>query len=435
VVRWFMKDWAARFRHMLAKKDFVGLLASTLALGMGFSFVSPFMSLWGLTELGLSAWQFGLFMTAMSLSSVGVGLALARFSDTRISRKAILVAGALAGVLGYAGYAYIRQPWLLVLIAVTLIALASVCFSQLFASVRERYAGEGVLSEEAGVTMGVVRACFSVAWMAGPAIGAALMVRYGFTTLFMGAAGLYLLFLLGVIRFVPHQPRTEPVSMAARVPMWRSLRRPDLLACFVAFVLIFAAFAMNMMNLPIAVMQVLGGTGGDLGIIFAVGPVVELPLMLWFGLLAARGHQLRLIRLGAAAGVLYFAFILFAQAPWQVYFIQALAGVVFAIITNVAIVFFQDLLPGQAGLATTVFTNSSQIGNLLGFLGFGFLADAIGSRGLFAVGLAATIGTFVIMMFFRPRPAHSVPLAAEGLAFQATPAARQPGSCVGGGGR
>src|SRR5690606_27250365 len=120
------------------------------------------------------------------------------------------------------------------------------------------------------------------------------------------AAALYALFVIGVIRFVPFQRRPSIPSAATRIPVAQTLRRPDLLACFIAFALVFAAFAMNMMNLPLAVSHALGGSARDLGIIFGIGPVVEIPLMLWFGQLAARGHQLRLIRIGAVGAVVYF---------------------------------------------------------------------------------------------------------------------------------
>src|SRR5690606_3531279 len=142
-----------------------------------------------------------------------------------------------------------------------------------FATARERFAGEGTLAADAGVTLSVVRVCFSFAWTLGPAIAATIMAAKGFTALFLTAAALYALFVIGVIRFVPFQRRPSIPSAATRIPVAHTLRRPDLLACFIAFALVFAAFAMNMMNLPLAVSHALGGSARDLGIIFGIGPV------------------------------------------------------------------------------------------------------------------------------------------------------------------
>lgn len=398
-----MISWARHTWHLLRQPGFAGFLGATFALGMGFSFVIPFLSLWGTQEVGFTALQFGLFMTLTSLSAIGLGTVLARWSDTRVPRKVMLLIGATCGVLGYTGYAFVREPLVLVSIGVTLIALSSICFSQLFATARDWFAGDAAVTRDAGITLSIVRVCFSFAWTVGPALGAAIMVHFDFIGLFLGAASLYFLFLLGVWRFAPYQPRPVTVSAAARVPVWQTLRRPDLLGYFVAFVAFFAAFAMNMMNLPLAVSHVLGGTSGDLGIIFGVGPVVEIPLMLWFGQMAARGRQLALIRFGGIVAVAYFALLLLATEVWHVYFIQILSGTAFAIMGNVAIVFFQDLVPGQPGLATTLFANSTSLGNLLGYLGFGTLAAPLGPRGLFGVGVVGAVLCCVLLLRVRPR--------------------------------
>ncbi|HEX2101068.1 MAG TPA: MFS transporter, partial [Candidatus Synoicihabitans sp.] len=95
----------------------------------------------------------------------------------------------------------------------------------------------------------------------------------------------------------------------------RVLTRRDILIVFAAFLLVFAAHAINAMNLPLMLTQVLGASRRDFGIVYGVGPVAELPLMLWFGHLAARGYQLGLIRIGAAVTVAYFLLLHVATAP------------------------------------------------------------------------------------------------------------------------
>lgn len=397
------RSWGRYTQLLLRQRGFVGFLGATFALGLGYSFVLPYLSLWGTSAVGFSRLEFGLFMTVTSVCAIATSTVLARWSDTRVSRKLLLLVGSAGGALGYAGYAILREPVLLLLVGVTAIALASVCFSQLFATARDWFASELTLGRDIGIALSIVRVCFSFAWTAGPAVGAVLMARHGFAGLFLGAAALYLVFFLGVWRFVPREVGSATRRTAAHLPVWESLRRPDLLGYFACFVLIFAAFTMNMMNLPLVVAQELGGTSRDLGIIFGVGPAVEIPLMLWFGHLATRGHQLALIRLGGWTTVLYFAALLLAREPWHVYPIQILSGVSFAILANVAIGFFQDLLPGQAGLATTIFANASHVGNLFGYFGFGALASTLPPRGLFAAGMVSAAIAAILLMAIQPR--------------------------------
>jgi MFS transporter, SET family, sugar efflux transporter len=403
-----MDEFFSRFRAIMRQPNFAGLLAGTFALGMAFSFVVPFMSMWGTQEIGMRSFVFGSFMTVTSLSAIVLSTTLARWSDTHVPRKIMLVLGSSAGALGYCGYAFVHEPVLLICIGATMLALASICFSQLFAHVREEF-GSG---EHAGVDprfrMSIVRVSFSVAWMAGPAIGAMMMGRFGFRGVFLGAAALYLIFLASVVRFVPLQSRSHAARQAARQPVWQVLMRGDIAACFGAFLLFFAAHAINMMNLPLMATKVLGGSPHHLGIIFGVGPVVEVPLMLWFGHLAARGHQMNLIRLGALSSVFYFFGLSFVQAPWQIYPLQVLSGISFAIMSNIAIVFFQDLVPGQAGLATTIFANASQVGNLVGYFCFGALVEGVGHRGVFAICGTFTAVTLALLLVYRRRSSDVV---------------------------
>lgn len=205
-----LRTWGASIH---AQPGFSGLLGTTLALGIAHSFVVPYLALWATEEIGFSSREFGVFMTAAALCAVVVGTVTARWSDVAISRRTALTIGALGGVSGYFGYAFVDEPVVLVGIAVTAIALSTICFPQLFAHVRERFDGRRTDTARGGLLMSLVRACFSVAWTAGPAVGAVVVHYFGFRGLFISAATLYLLFLFGVRRFVPHTPpQAQPAA-------------------------------------------------------------------------------------------------------------------------------------------------------------------------------------------------------------------------------
>ena len=60
-------------------------------------------------------------------------------------------------------------------------------------------------------------------------------------------------------------------------------------------------------------------------------------------------------------------------------------------ISNVGILFFQELVPGQPGLATAIYTNATNLGNLLGYFCFSALAERLGHRRLFIASAVLTI--------------------------------------------
>ncbi len=383
--------------------SYLGLLGTTVLLGLGYSFVYPFLSLWGTQHIGLSPVQFSLFMTVVMGSAMIWNLGIGHLSDHVGTRRSWLLLGAGAATLGFTGYATLTQPLLLTAVGALIIGVSSICFPQLFAHVREwSIAREDHGSRRpAHITMSQVRVCFSLAWTVGPATAAAVLARVDYSGLFLTSAAIYGLFFLGIWRFVHVVPRAVEATPAPRTSLREALLQRDLLIGFVALALNFAAHALNLLNLPLLISDELGGTTRDLGIALCIGPVVELPLMLWFGRCATRRGRYRLMILGLVGTALYFAGLSVAQTPFQVFLVQPFSGLSFAILTNVAIVFFQDLRPHQAGLTTSVFSNAGNFGNLLGYLSFGFAVDLTGHHGLPFIATGLGVLGLIVFLFMR----------------------------------
>ena len=390
-------------RTIFAQPRFPGLLVSTLVMGIALSFFSPFISTWGTQEVGMSPPAFSLFMTLTSLCGIVCGTTLGRLSDTHFSRRHILILSAIGGALGYFGYAQLRNPILLCFVGCTVLALSAGSFAQLFAHVREEYHSSTGPSIAPGLMMSVLRIGFSFAWTVGPATGSVILVAFGFRGLFSVAALLWCLFLVGIFLFVPHRERPKRESSSPQDSIWKILKRPDVSISFTAFVVLFAAMSINMMNLPLAIIHELGGSNRDFGIVFGIGPLVEIPMMIWFGLLAARGHQTKLIRLGFLLAILYFVGLSFSHAIWQVYLLQIVSGTLISINSNVGITYFQDLMPDQPGLTTALFSNSMAAGNLIGVLSFGFVVQSAGYRGVFIACAALSFVASLIIFLNRAK--------------------------------
>lgn len=387
---------------------FFGLLCANVALGMAYSFVVPFMSIWGTEYVGMNHTWFGIFMTLTALSGIILSTLLARWSDTHIPRKPMLMLGSLGGIIGYVAYAFVREPWVLTLFGCFALGVSTVSFSQIFAHVREELNRPELSHVDAPYLMSLLRISFSLAWTVGPAIGASVMIHYGFRGIFLGAAGLYGIFLIGVVLFVPMRPHPPGAHAAKKESMRLALTRGDILASFTAFVLVFAAHSISLLNLPLMVKEDLGGDARNIGIIYGIAPFVEMPLMLWSGRAAAKGHMMALLRIGALATVVYFAALTFVHAPFHIYPMQVLSAVSIAILTNVTIPFYQELLPTQPGLATTIYSNSFSAGSLVGYFAFGFLVAPFGHRGLFYFCSGLSAITLVILLFYRHRPSRGI---------------------------
>jgi SET family sugar efflux transporter-like MFS transporter len=385
-------------RRLLADRDYRVLLLANVLVGVAYSFVIPFLSLFGTREVGLRPMAFSLFMTATSLGSVTFSTLLARWSDARWARRSVLLVGGLAGGLGYLGYAFVRDVAWLTLIGVLLLGVASVTFSQLFAYARDLFARRGVPTGEIPLYMNVFRLFFALSWTVGPAIAAWVMQSSGFRGLFLVAASFFALFAALVAGFVPHVPPTAAARQAAQaVPLKQALRSPGLLPHLAAFVVYFACSSMGMMNLPLLLLGPLHGTTHHVGIAYSVAPFFELPLMLLMGVWATRVPSRRLIQGVFVLAVVYYAALSCVQTPWQVYPVQVLSAAIVAVTSGIAITFFQDFLPSQPGSATNLYSNAQRVGSTTGYLLLGVLTESFGTRGVFfACALGCAVAASIV---------------------------------------
>ena len=375
-----------------------------LLLGLTYSFVVPFMSMFGTREVGMSHFGFGVFMTLTSSSGIVISTFLARYSDTHWSRKSVLLLGGATGALGYLGYAFVRDPLLLTLIGATLLGTASISFGQIFAYARDTLELSRIERSEIPFYMNFIRLFFALAWTVGPAIAAYLMTHYSFRVTFVAAALGYVLFCVLVALFVPRLPPSEASRKAARaLPLSLALKNVQLVAHFSAFVLYFCCSTMGMMNLPLLLLNELGGSERDVGIAYSVAPLLELPLMFYVGVLATRVEHAKLIIGALGLGVIYYAGLSLTHAAFQVFVLQGLSAAIVAVMSGVAITFFQNYLPNQAGSATNLYSTASRIGAIGGYLGFGVIGGELGHRAVFGVTVAFCAAAFAILIAFRQK--------------------------------
>jgi len=398
-------------RAFRALKDTPGLLVVlflSVLLGLAYSFVVPFMSMFGTREVGMSHFGFGVFMTTTSVSGIVISTFLARSSDTHWSRKSVLLLGGLSGALGYLGYAFVRNPLALTGIGAILLGTSSISFGQVFAYARDTLEESTIEQYEVPFYMNFIRLFFALAWTVGPAIAAHLMTHYSYRVTFCAAASTYVAFSVLVALFVPWRPPSEASREAARaMPLSLAFKNRQLLAHFLAFCLYFCCSTMAMMNLPLLILGELGGAPRDVGTAYSLAPLFELPLMFYVGVLATRLEHEKIIACAIALAAVYYAGLCFTSAPVQVFFLQALSAAVVAVMSGVAITFFQNYLPNQAGSATNLYSTASRIGAIGGYLGFGAIGGALGHRAVFGVTVALCASALAILLAFRKPAALS----------------------------
>ncbi|PLT28790.1 sugar efflux transporter [Peribacillus deserti] len=379
------------------------LFLLNIIYGLGMSFFAPFSSIFGIDEVGMSNMGFGLFMTIMAVGGVVISSYIAKKSDTTLSRRKILIYSSLAGAIGYILFAYLRNYYALALTGFFVLGSAAATVPQLWAYARDALTHAKVPNEETPLIMNIFRMFFALSWVGGPALGAWLVMVFDFKGLFFFVAACYLLGSITAIFLLKDIARQELPSQEA-IKVKKYIGKPHILANLAAAFLLYSASSIHMLNVPQFVTKVLDGTEMQVGIIFSVAPIFEVPMMIIIGILATRMDNSVLIKVGYFLAFIYFLIFGFVSEPWQIYPLQILSAAQISITAGIAIAYFQDFIPEAPGTATTLYMNTTQIGSTTGYLLFGFISSMISYGQLITIyTIFAAIGCLFIAVYGKER--------------------------------
>ncbi|XVV00070.1 sugar efflux transporter [Actinosynnema sp. CA-248983] len=379
-----------------AARPFVPLLTVSLLSGVGYALAFPFMSLFLVKELGASPFATGAFLLCGALSSLVVSTLIGRLSDARAVRRNIMVVASVAGGVGYGLFALIRDYWLLLVVSVALLSVASALMPQLFAYARQVLERTG--STRAPLAISGLRTMMSVSWVGGPPLAAVLIDVSGFAGLY-GAAAVICLLGAGVTAFTLTEPGVvEPTESATD----GTGPRREIVFAAVAFTLLQGATSVGVVAMPLYITDVLHGSTSDAGLVLGLCAAVEIPLMLAFGALGMRVELRRIVLAGGVVALAYYGVMLVTSTTWQVAAAQLLHATVISAVMGVGISYFQDIAPDRPGYATTLYTNTMKVSGMLSGPLLA-LSAVFGYRSAYAIGLAMSALGLLFLLAARRR--------------------------------
>lgn len=177
--------------HRLSRRInpvYLAFMAVSFMIGVAGALQAPTLSLFLTREVAVRPFWVGLFYTVNAIAGIAVSILLAKRSDNRGDRRMLILFCCLMATANALLFAFNRDYLTLITFGVLLSALASVAMPQIFALARE-YADHS--AREVVMFSSVMRAQLSLAWVVGPPLSFALALNYGFTTMFVIAAGLF----------------------------------------------------------------------------------------------------------------------------------------------------------------------------------------------------------------------------------------------------
>ncbi|MCK7450906.1 sugar efflux transporter SetB [Enterobacter chengduensis] len=325
--------------------------------GIAGALQTPTLSLFLTNEVHVRPAMVGFFFTGSAIIGILVSQFLAGRSDRKGDRKSLIVFCCLLGVMACVLFAWNRNYFILLFIGVFLSSFGSTANPQLFALAREHADHTG---REAVMFSSVLRAQVSLAWVIGPPLAYALAMGFGFTVMYLSAAVAFVACGALVWFFLPSM-RKEPKVATGMLEAPRRNRR-DALLLFVICTLMWGTNSLYIINMPLFIIDELHLPEKLAGIMMGTAAGLEIPTMLIAGYYAKRFGKRFLMRIAAAAGLLFYIGMLTVHTPGLLLALQLLNAIYIGILAGIGMLYFQDLMPGQAGSATTLYTNTTRVG-------------------------------------------------------------------------
>ncbi|ENC0432025.1 sugar efflux transporter SetA [Escherichia coli] len=361
-------------------------------MGVAGALQAPTLSLFLSREVGAQPFWIGLFYTVNAIAGIGVSLWLAKRSDSQGDRRKLIIFCCLMAIGNALLFAFNRHYLTLITCGVLLASLANTAMPQLFALARE-YADNS--AREVVMFSSVMRAQLSLAWVIGPPLAFMLALNYGFTVMFSIAAGIFTLNLVLIAFMLPSVARVELPSENA-LSMQGGWQDSNVRMLFVASTLMWTCNTMYIIDMPLWISSELGLPDKLAGFLMGTAAGLEIPAMILAGYYVKRYGKRRMMVIAVAAGVLFYTGLILFHSRLALMTLQLFNAVFIGIVAGIGMLWFQDLMPGRAGAATTLFTNSISTGVILAGVIQGAIAQSWGHFAVYwVIAVISVIALFL----------------------------------------
>ncbi|HDX4484552.1 TPA: sugar efflux transporter SetB [Escherichia coli] len=361
--------------------------------GIAGALQTPTLSIFLTDEVHARPAMVGFFFTGSAVIGILVSQFLAGRSDKRGDRKSLIVFCCLLGVLACTLFAWNRNYFVLLFVGVFLSSFGSTANPQMFALAREHADKTG---REAVMFSSFLRAQVSLAWVIGPPLAYALAMGFSFTVMYLSAAVAFIVCGVMVWLFLPSMQKELPLATGT-VEAPRRNRR-DTLLLFVICTLMWGSNSLYLINMPLFIINELHLPEKLAGVMMGTAAGLEIPTMLIAGYFAKRLGKRFLMRVAAVGGVCFYAGMLMAHSPVILLGLQLLNAIFIGILGGIGMLYFQDLMPGQAGSATTLYTNTSRVGWIIAGSVAGIVAEIWNYHAVFWFAMVMIIATLFCLL-------------------------------------
>ncbi len=382
------------------KKAFFVLVATMFISMLGMGIVSPFLPIYA-EQLGASNLEIGLVQSAFSITGIFTLLFVGRLSD-RYGRKMFLLGGLAILGLSSIGLMYTTTPWQLIGMRFIQGLGASAHLP-----IAQAYLGDITPEGNEGKWMGYFNAVLFAGMGAGPLLGGVLSDAFSIETTFLVMAVLNFLGLLATFIYLKEMPRKVAISREHGSVM-APLKSRVMLGVLVQRMTTGIGTSSMMAFIPIFADVRLGLSATLIGVLMAMRTPVSI-LQSYTGALADRLNRRWMVIQGSLVAMAALALLPLSGGFWLLMaaYVGVTLGQSYAMPATNAYVVQEGRTYGM-GICMTYFMMAMQIGNGIGPIILGYIADSFSLPWVFYVaGFVLLISTVLFYFMVKDKDSRA----------------------------
>ncbi|EFC7612928.1 sugar efflux transporter [Escherichia albertii] len=366
--------------------------------GIAGALQTPTLSIFLADELKARPIMVGFFFTGNAIMGILVSQFLARHSDKQGNRKLLILLCCLFGVMACTLFAWNRNYFILLSTGILLSSFASTANPQMFALAREHADMNG---RETVMFSTFLRAQISLAWVIGPPLAYELAMGFSFKVMYLTAAIAFVLCGLIVWLFLPSIQKSIPATTRPVDMSTTSHSRRDTWLLFVVCTMMWGANNLYIINMPLFIIDELHFTDRLAGEMIGIAAGLEIPAMLIAGYFIKRIGKRFLMLIAIVSGICFYASVLMATTPTVELELQILNAIFLGILCGIGMLYFQDLIPGKIGFATTLYANTSRVGWIIAGSLDGIMVEIWSYHSLFWLAIGMLSIAMICLLFIK----------------------------------
>jgi len=378
----------------------VSMLA-IFAFGFAGAATSPYQSVVGIRELGLSNGLYSALIFCAAAVNVIVSILLGNLADRIGEYRTMMLTVALFGILGYGAVYVVPTQANFILAALFLLPIYGSLNSLLFANVR--VATNGMERTDVATVNSGVRAMISLSWVLVPGITGALLANSASMLPAYLFAGLACAVCFGLIAvFLPRQSGTDKAATRhlSYLAALGEVISPPVFVRVIAVALISSTLHVNGAILPLIVTGAAHGSVADIGVLVGIVALLEVIFIVVWGRAQRIMSHVTALALGTVIYVVYLLLLGLASAPWHVYALTLISGIGAAALISIPITYLQDLIAERPGLGSALISVNIFLSAGLSALLFALGTATSSYSGTAVIGAVAGVVGLAMLLFF-----------------------------------